>query len=463
MHPLLLSFSHAPTEQEYRAYRLRAFFRELDTRFLAAQAALATAFFACVPLLFPSIPFHTANVLYPGICCLNRIVIWALPWRLYEQHRHVVQLLFRALVDWSVIQGIPAWAPSVPVRSYGTFLTHLVLNSGAGCLNWAALGWPLLLAHQLPYNVLASTAYAHALAPHACHVILQNDLGTAHVRTAWAVVSRIASLAARLRGLLVAAFAPDSAPGAAPLVALSEAAGDEGVCWSLVALTQLLVGCVLPTTLVFALEAGSREYFLRSVVGRGRGRRVGAGAGDTGGAGEEGAGAATVVGAGPGAGAGMRAAGGEVTTQAAGPGWEGLGVTTGPRFRGRTAEPSAVGASAAAMLGAGAVGRGGGDAVAPSRAASGPGPPSDPAQRASLGADGTADPGAGGRMGAGEQAPGPGPPSAGERGLWDVFGVLMWCAVCFLLGLGVLQVWELQAYLRFPGAHGQALTSVVDN
>ncbi|EFJ47651.1 hypothetical protein VOLCADRAFT_91609, partial [Volvox carteri f. nagariensis] len=164
------------------------FVHPLTLRFHDAQTLLAASFFILQPFIFPSIAFHWANIAYPAICLTNCLVIQALPWRIYERHRHCIQLLFRALVDCSVVRGLPSWSPAVAVRSVGIFVIHLVLTSGAGCLNWASLGWPLLLQYHLPYNLLAAFAFAHELGPHVCTVVRSNARGAALMAALWRTV-----------------------------------------------------------------------------------------------------------------------------------------------------------------------------------------------------------------------------------------------------------------------------------
>ncbi|GLC42369.1 hypothetical protein PLESTM_001325900 [Pleodorina starrii] len=309
-HPLTLRFQDHALEQAYQAHRLGGFFRALDTGYLAGQTLLAAGFFLLQPFLFPSIAFHLANVVYPVLCLANRLVIQALPWPVYAQHRHRIQLIFRAMMEINVVWGLPSWSPPVAVRSLGSFAIHLILTSGVGCLNWASLGWPLLLQHHLPYNLLTASAFSHFLGPHVCAVVRQTATGRDLAAGLWRGVRAAAGASGRLRALLLVSpgplpAAPDlSSPspsgstsptdppphlstsgGGAAMTAGSsrthsslssstssfplssppsflDSLSEEAACWGTVSLIHLLLGFVLPTALVWTLERASREHFL---------------------------------------------------------------------------------------------------------------------------------------------------------------------------------------------------------
>jgi hypothetical protein len=124
----------------------------------------------------------------------------------------------------------------------------LLYKSGILTSSYLAFIYPLKLKWHLPVQLATVAGFAAGLAEAACQLTIQRPISTDAVRQLHQAFELLASIFFGLHGALY-----------------RRSSADEDGCLPTVVYTQLLLGMLLPTVMVYLFERRSRRDFLRAL------------------------------------------------------------------------------------------------------------------------------------------------------------------------------------------------------
>lgn len=256
MNPVLLTFSDRAIETDYQGYRAQKFYPFMD-KYVALLHFVVFFFFRNLIIHVELRGWVITYLMWLTIFS-QLAMAFGTPPRVYAAWRAPVIFIIRITQDLCCLVGLPVWISS-PVSSQLAALKQIIVASGVFMQNWQALSMPLPFRIHVAMQLAATTAYSSILNPSCCAVLLESKPVTLPLlQTVWNVLKAIAQVSS-ISGINTIIT---------PIFWQHFQADDMRVCLGVMLMTQLAVGAMLPTAILFVEEMHSRQIYLENVQRR---------------------------------------------------------------------------------------------------------------------------------------------------------------------------------------------------